>query len=91
MLYLLAVVPMTVLAFGPFGGVCRRYDRGGHQLADCAQRYFLTGAVIGGSMMFLVVLGLHLGHRADHHCQFNNWWRSDCSHVGTSDLRSKWV
>jgi len=60
MLCLLAVVPMTVLAFGPFGVYL------GNLIADginwlSAHSGILTGAVIGGSMMFLVVLGLHWG------------------------------
>ena len=60
MLCLLAIVPMTVLAFGPFGVYL------GNLIADginwlSAHSGILTGAVIGGSMMFLVVLGLHWG------------------------------
>ena len=60
MLCLLAIVPLTVLAFGPFGVYL------GNLIADginwlSAHSGILTGAVIGGSMMFLVVLGLHWG------------------------------
>nr|WP_321241216.1 PTS transporter subunit EIIC [uncultured Tolumonas sp.] len=60
MLCLLVIVPMTVLAFGPFGVYL------GNLIADginwlSAHSGILTGAVIGGSMMFLVVLGLHWG------------------------------
>lgn len=60
MLCLLIVVPLTVLVFGPFGVYI------GNMIAAAigwlsAHSGVLTGAVIGGSIMFLVVLGLHWG------------------------------
>lgn len=60
MLSLLLIVPLTVLFFGPFGVNL------GNVIADginwlSAHSGILTGAVIGGSMMFLVVFGLHWG------------------------------
>ena len=60
MLCLLAVVPMTVLAFGPFGVYLGDMIAAGINWLS-AHSGILTGAVIGGSMMFLVVLGLHWG------------------------------
>lgn len=60
MLCLLAVVPMTVLAFGPFGVYVGDMIAAGINWLS-AHSGILTGAVIGGSMMFLVVLGLHWG------------------------------
>lgn len=60
MLSLLLIVPLTALFFGPFGVNL------GNLIADginwlSAHSGVLTGAVIGGSMMFLVVFGLHWG------------------------------
>jgi PTS system beta-glucosides-specific IIC component len=60
MLCLLAVVPMTVLVFGPFGVYVGDMIAAGINWLS-AHSGILTGAVIGGSMMFLVVLGLHWG------------------------------
>ncbi len=60
MLCLLAIVPMTVLAFGPFGVYLGDLIAAGINWLS-AHSGVLTGAVIGGSMMFLVVLGLHWG------------------------------
>ena len=60
MLCLLAIVPMTVLAFGPFGVYLGDLIAAGINWLS-AHSGILTGAVIGGSMMFLVVLGLHWG------------------------------
>ena len=60
MLCLLAVVPMTVLAFGPFGVYVGDMIAAGINWLS-AHSGILTGAVIGGAMMFLVVLGLHWG------------------------------
>lgn len=60
MMSLLIVVPLTMIVFGPFGVYL------GNWIADglnwlLAHSSILTGAVVGGSMMFLVVLGLHWG------------------------------
>ena len=60
MLCLLAIVPMTALAFGPFGVYLGDLIAAGINWLS-AHSGILTGAVIGGSMMFLVVLGLHWG------------------------------
>lgn len=58
MLLLVFIVPLTVLIFGPFGvylgeGIAKLFN------GLISFNGILTGAVIGGSMMFLVVLGLH--------------------------------
>ncbi|MGY0615567.1 PTS transporter subunit EIIC [Vibrio sp. FJH11] len=60
MLSMLIVVPLTMIIFGPFGVYL------GNWIADglnwlIAHSSILTGAVVGGSMMFLVVFGLHWG------------------------------
>ncbi|WP_456297062.1 PTS transporter subunit EIIC [Vibrio sp. AK197] len=60
MVSLLVVVPITMLIFGPFGVYL------GNWIADglnwlIAHSSILTGAVVGGSMMFLVLFGLHWG------------------------------
>ena len=58
MLLLVFIVPLTVLIFGPFGvylgeGIAKIFNW------LISFNGILTGAFIGGSMMFLVVLGLH--------------------------------
>ncbi|BDR16618.1 PTS transporter subunit EIIC [Vibrio sp. STUT-A11] len=60
MLSLLIVVPLTMIIFGPFGVYL------GNWIADglnwlINHSSILTGAVVGGSMMFLVIFGLHWG------------------------------
>ena len=60
MLCLLLIVPLTVLVFGPFGVYIGNLIAEGINWLS-AHSGVLTGAVIGGSMMFLVVLGLHWG------------------------------
>lgn len=60
MVSILVVVPLTMIIFGPFGVYL------GNWIADglnwlIAHSSILTGAVVGGSMMFLVVFGLHWG------------------------------
>lgn len=60
MVSMLVVVPLTMILFGPFGVYL------GNWIADglnwlLAHSSILTGAVVGGSMMFLVVFGLHWG------------------------------
>lgn len=60
MLCLLLIVPLTVLLFGPFGVYIGDMIAAGINWLS-AHSGVLTGAVIGGSMMFLVVLGLHWG------------------------------
>lgn len=60
MLSLLVIVPLTILVFGPFGVYLGNGIAAGINFLS-AQSGMLTGAVIGGAMMFLVVLGLHWG------------------------------
>lgn len=60
MLSLLVIVPLTILVFGPFGVYLGNGIAAGINFLS-AQSGILTGAVIGGVMMFLVVLGLHWG------------------------------
>jgi len=60
MLSLLAVVPLTMLVFGPFGVYLGNAIAAGIQFL-IEHSGILTGAVVGGSMMFLVVMGLHWG------------------------------
>jgi len=60
MLSLLVVVPLTMLVFGPFGVYLGNGIAAGIQFL-IEQSGILTGAVIGASMMFLVVFGLHWG------------------------------
>jgi len=60
MLSLLAVVPLTMLVFGPFGVYLGNMIAAGIQFL-IEQSGILSGAVVGGSMMFLVVFGLHWG------------------------------
>ena len=60
MLCLLLIVPLTALVFGPFGVYIGNMIAAGINWLS-AHSGILTGAVIGGSMMFLVVLGLHWG------------------------------
>ncbi|MDV5171603.1 PTS transporter subunit EIIC [Photobacterium rosenbergii] len=60
MMSMLIVVPLTIIVFGPFGVYL------GHWIADginllISHSGILTGAVVGGSMMFLVMFGLHWG------------------------------
>lgn len=60
MLCLLIIVPMTVTVFGPVGIYLGDLVATG---IDHLQAYssMLTGAVIGASIMFLVIFGLHWG------------------------------
>lgn len=60
MVCLLVIVPMTVTVFGPVGVYLGNLVAFG---IDTLQAYssILTGAVIGGGMMFCVVVGLHWG------------------------------
>ena len=58
MLCLLIVVPLTVAAFGPFGVYIGNLIAAGINLL-LSLSSVLTGALIGGTMMFLVVFGLH--------------------------------
>jgi len=60
MLSLLVVVPLTMLVFGPFGVYLGNAIAAGIQFL-IEHSGILTGAVVGGSMMFLVVMGLHWG------------------------------
>jgi len=60
MVCLMVIVPLTVLVFGPIGVYL------GNSLAAGIQHLqefssVLTGAVIGGGMMFCVIVGLHWG------------------------------
>lgn len=58
MLCLLIVVPLTVAVFGPFGMYIGNLIAAGINLMMSLSSVF-TGALIGGTMMFLVVFGLH--------------------------------
>jgi len=60
MLCLILIVPLTVLIFGPFGVSLGSWIAAGINWLS-AHSGILTGAIVGGSMMFLVVMGLHWG------------------------------
>lgn len=60
MICLLITVPMTVLVFGPFGVNLGNLIASGISWL-IAHSGILTGLVIGGSAMFLVIFGLHWG------------------------------
>ncbi|MDW6002473.1 PTS transporter subunit EIIC [Vibrio mangrovi] len=60
MICLLVIVPLTVLIFGPFGVNLGNVVAAGINWLS-AHSGALTGAVIGGTIMFMVVLGLHWG------------------------------
>ena len=60
MLSLVIIVPLTVIAFGPFGVYLG--DAIGHGISFLSSKSgILTGAVMGASWTFLTVLGLHWG------------------------------
>lgn len=60
MFSMLIIVPLTILVFGPFGVNVGNWIAAGINWLT-AHSGIATGAVIGASMMFLVVLGLHWG------------------------------
>ncbi|TNM63183.1 PTS beta-glucoside transporter subunit EIIBCA [Streptomyces sp. NP160] len=55
---LMVVVPVTMLVFGPFGVYLGQWIADGIELLNSTSS-ILTGALIAGSMLFLVTLGLH--------------------------------
>lgn len=57
---LLIIVPLTILVFGPIGVFLGESIAAGIDYLSLHSA-ILTGAVIGGSMMFLVIVGLHWG------------------------------
>lgn len=58
MLGLLVVVPLTMLAFGPFGVYLGTWIAGGIGFLN-ATSSIATGALLAAAMLFLVTLGLH--------------------------------
>ncbi|MEK3964882.1 MULTISPECIES: beta-glucoside-specific PTS transporter subunit IIABC [Paenibacillus] len=60
MLSLVIIVPLTVIAFGPFGVTLGNLIGQGISFL-ATQSGILTGAIMGGAFTFLTLLGLHWG------------------------------